>query len=121
MHWRPLVTSPSPYLLATAAAADCVESAVRERALFVGRQFASSIAYDVETKPEDLVVLRRGDNCSNYSRESALFVLLWHRDVGCNGGGGSYLSQITTIRIGPGDTPSAIYTCSEVSRSNALR
>lgn len=104
MRWRQLVTSISLSLYATVAGADCSESEVRERALSAATQFASSIACDVEAKPENLVALHRWENCSIESREFARFVLLWHGDVGCNGGGGSYLPQVTTIRIGAGDT-----------------
>ncbi|QSI78195.1 hypothetical protein [Niveibacterium microcysteis] len=96
--------SVSLSLLATVAGADCLESAVRERALLAGTQFANSIACDVEANPKYLVALHRWDNCSIETRDSALFVLLWHGDVGCNGGSGSYSPQVTTIRIGAGDT-----------------
>lgn len=75
---------------------------VRQKVLAAASAYATAIACDVKVEASNVVPLVPYTDMGN--RDDALYVVLWQGDIGCAGGSGTGGIQVSTVRIGAGDS-----------------
>lgn len=79
------------------------KTCVKNQALKVAKEYANSIACNTSIEKKNLIALRSWNTDDAEDRGYAKYALVWHGDIGCNGGSGTTTWNISIIKIGVGD------------------
>lgn len=71
----------------------------------VAAQYASAISCETQADPRNFLPLLPWNNLNDHDeRAKAMYALIWHGDIGCEGGTGSSNPHIAIVRISTGDS-----------------
>lgn len=75
---------------------------VKNKAFNAAKKYAESIACETSIDKKNLIALRPWKIDDIEDRSYAKYALIWHGDIGCNGGSGTTTWNISIIQIGVG-------------------
>jgi hypothetical protein len=89
-----------------AVSAEIKDSAwIKQQALKAASQYANSISCETLIEENNLLALIPWNNVNDLrERAKAEYALIWHGDIGCDGGTGTFNPYIAIINIGSGNS-----------------